>query len=151
MWITRKTDYATRAVLALALVPGRLRTAEELARHVEVSEPFMKQILAQLRDAGVVRAERGPAGGYRLNHDPADITLERIVRIFQGQLAPIECSTRSEPERCPMEDGCSLRSVWWEVRDATIAILERTTFAMLAEGAEGRWAAVGLSPAPPSR
>lgn len=151
MWITRKTDYATRAVLALAIDQGQLRTAEELSRHVEVPEPFMKQILAQLRDAGVVRSERGPSGGYRLNHNPSDITMERIVRIFQGQLAPIECSTRSEPEPCPMEQDCSLRSVWWEVRDATIAILERTTFAMLAERAEGRWTAVGLSPAPGPR
>lgn len=148
MWITRRTDYATRAVLALALTHGRQRTAEDLARHVSVSEPFMKQILAQLRDAGVVRAERGPAGGYRLNHDPGEITLERIVRICQGQLAPIECATRSEPEPCPMEHDCSLRSVWWEVRDATIAILESTTFAMLAERAEGRWKAVEFSPSP---
>ena len=43
-----------------------------------------------------------------------------------------------------MEIGCSLRSVWAEVRDATIAILERTDFADLAAQAGGPWLPVGL-------
>lgn len=148
MWITRRTDYATRAVLALSLADGEALNAEELARRVVVPESFMKQILMQLRDAGVLRSERGPAGGYRLNHDPGDITMERVVRIFEGQLAPIECATRHEPERCPMEVGCSLRSIWAEVRDVTIAILERTTFADLAARAGGRWADPSVPPVP---
>jgi len=139
MWISRKTDYATRAVLALSLANGEVLKAEELSRRVGVPVQFMKQILRQLRDAGVVRSERGPAGGYRLNHPPEDITLERIVRLFQGQLAPISCATRNSPEPCVMEDWCSLREVWREVRDATLQILERTTFATLAERAGGRW------------
>ncbi len=148
MWISRKTDYATRAVLALAIADGQRLNAQDLSRRVAVPDAFMKQILMQLRDAGVVRSERGPAGGYRLNHDPADITLERIVRIFQGQLAPIECATRHEPQPCSMEIGCSLRTVWAEVRDATIAILERTDFATLAAQSGGSWVPVGLTTKP---
>jgi DNA-binding IscR family transcriptional regulator len=74
-----------------------------------------------------------------LNHTPEEITLERVVRLFQGPLAPIACATRSEPEPCPVELGCSMRDTWREVRDATIAILERTTFADLARRAGGVW------------
>ena len=48
------------------------------------------------------------------------ITLERIVRLFQGPLAPISCATRHNPEPCPTMIGCTLRDVWAEVRDATI-------------------------------
>jgi Rrf2 family transcriptional regulator, cysteine metabolism repressor len=147
MWISRRTDYATRAVLALALAEGRALKAEELARRVVVPESFMKQILMRLRDAGVLRSERGPSGGYRLNHDPADLTMDRVVRVFQGQLAPIDCTTRSAPEPCPMQVSCSLQSVWAEVRDVTIDILERTTFADLAERAGGRWTDPTLPPA----
>jgi Rrf2 family protein len=148
MWITRKTDYATRAVLALAIADGEALNAQELSRRVVVPESFMKQILMQLRDAGVLRSERGPSGGYRLNHKPSDLTMERVVRVFEGQLAPIECATRHEPEQCPMQVGCSLRSVWSEVRDATIAILERTTFADLAATAGGRWLDPTVPPTP---
>jgi Rrf2 family protein len=149
MWITRQTDYATRAVLALALAgdraPLKLR---DLADRTSVPPAFLEQIMPQLRLAGVVRSERGPSGGYRLNHDPAEITLEHVVRVFQGQLAPIACATRSAPEPCPMEVACSLREVWTEVRDATIAILERVSFADLAQRAGGRWIDPSLPPPP---
>lgn len=61
------------------------------------------------------------------------------MRVFQGQLAPIECATRHEAEECPMTPGCSMQDVWSEVRDATITILARTTFADLAARARGPW------------
>jgi Rrf2 family protein len=149
MWITRRTDYATRAVLALTLAgPDRTMTLKELAERTETPRSVADQVMLQLRSAGLVRSERGPAGGYRLNHDPADITMERVVRIFEGQLAPIGCATRKEPEPCPMDEGCSLRTVWGEVREATIGILERTTFAELAAQAGGRWPEVVAVPDP---
>jgi Rrf2 family protein len=94
-----------------------------------------------LRTAGIVRSERGPAGGYRLNHAPEEITLERVVRLFQGQLAPIGYATRRSPDRCPKFVARSLRPAWAEVRDTTIEVLERTTFAELADRAGGTWRA----------
>ena len=140
MWISKKTDYATRAVLALALAPeGGPLKMREIAARTRVPESLLEQIMAQLRGAGIVRSGRGPQGGYRLNHAPEELTLERVVRLFQGPLAPIACATRSEPEVCPMEVGCTLLDTWREVRDATIAILERRTFADLARRAGGPW------------
>lgn len=140
MWITRRTDYATRAVLALTLAgPDTSLTINDLAARTATPRSVVEQVMPQLRSAGLVRSERGASGGYRLNHDPGEITLERVVRIFQGQLAPIGCATRREPEPCDVAVGCSLRTVWEEVRDATIAILERTTFADLARDAGGPW------------
>lgn len=140
MWISKKTDYATRAVLALALVSeGTALKMHEIAERTHVPPSLLEQIMAQLRGAGIVRSERGPQGGYRLNHSPEDITLERVVRLFQGPLAPIACATRSEPEPCPMEIGCTLLDTWREVRDATISILERKTFAEMARKARGPW------------
>lgn len=140
MWIARRTDYATRAVLALALAPGndpvKLQTISERT-HVPAS--VLEQVMLALRNAGFVRSERGPVGGYRLNRPPAEITFEQVVRLFQGPLAPISCATRKNPEPCPMMVECSLREVWEEVRDATIQILERTTFKDLAERAGGPW------------
>ena len=139
MWVSRRSDYATRAVLALALAEGGQMKLEELARRTAVPLSVLEQVMPVMRSAGIVRSERGPYGGYRLNKRPEEITLERIVRLFQGQLAPIACATRHNPEPCPMTPACSLRDVWQEVRDATIAILERTTFAELAARAGGPW------------
>jgi Rrf2 family protein len=147
MWVSRRTDYATRALLALALEDGGPLKLDEIARRTAVPQSVLEQVMPVLRTAGIVRSERGPSGGYRLNKAPEEITLERVVRLFQGQLAPIGCATRSQPEQCPMMVACSLREVWEEVRDATIAILGRTTFADLARRAGGPWTDPTLLPA----
>lgn len=140
MWVSRKTDYATRAVLALAIAGRRTLKMEELAERVQAPPSMLEQLLPVLRNDGIIRSVRGPNGGYTLNHDPADITMERVVRLFQGQLAPISCITRRNPEPCPMEDGCSLRDVAWApIRDAVLTVLGEVDFATLAQRAGAAW------------
>jgi Rrf2 family protein len=136
VWISRRTDYAARAVLALVLAEGGPLKIADIAEATEVPQSVLEQVLPILRTAGIVRSERGPAGGYRLNHAPEEITLERVVRVFQGQLAPIGYATRRSPEPVPDVVARSFLPTWAEVRDATIEILGRTTFAELAERAK---------------
>jgi Rrf2 family protein len=140
MWVSRRTDYATRAVLALAMAdtdePMRM---EELSRRTQVPPSVLEQIMPLMRNDGIVRSERGRYGGYVLNHKPEQITMERVVRLFEGQLAPIGCATRVEPEPCPMAVGCSLRFVWEDIRDAILDRLSTTTFADLVERAGDPW------------
>jgi Rrf2 family transcriptional regulator, cysteine metabolism repressor len=139
MWVSRRTDYATRALLALALDGGGPMKLEELAHRTGAPQSVLEQVMPVMRSAGIVRSERGPAGGYRLNKEPEEITLERVVRLFQGQLAPIGYATRRSPDPAPKFVADSLREAWSEVRDETIRILEQTTFADLAQRAGGRW------------
>jgi Rrf2 family protein len=139
MWVSRRTDYATRALLALALDGGGPMKLEELARRTGAPQSVLEQVMPVMRSAGIVRSERGPAGGYRMNKAPEEITLERVVRLFEGQLAPIGYATRRNPDEAPKFVADSLREAWSEVRDATIDILESTTFADLAKRAGGRW------------
>ncbi len=139
MWVSRRTDYATRAVLALTLDGGGTLKLEELADRTGAPQSVLEQVMPTLRTAGIVRSERGPAGGYRLNNPPEEITLERVVRLFQGQLAPIGYATRRNPDSCPRFVADSLREAWGDVRDATIEILEGVTFADLAKQAGGKW------------
>jgi Rrf2 family protein len=139
MWISRRTDYATRALLALSLDGDGSMKLEELAQRTGAPQSVLEQVMPVMRSAGLIRSERGPSGGYRLNKPPDEITLERVVRLFQGQLAPIGYATRRSPDSAPRFVADSLRGTWSEVRDATIEILERTTFADLAERAGGNW------------
>jgi Rrf2 family protein len=137
MWVSRRTDYATRAVLALAMADRGPLKLDEIASLTESPRSVLEQVMPTLRTAGIVRSERGPAGGYRLNRPANEITLERVVRLFQGQLAPIGYATRRNPDPCPDVVARSLLEAWAEVRDATIEILGRTTFAELAAKAVG--------------
>jgi Rrf2 family protein len=138
VWVTRRTDYATRAVLALAVADGGPLNLGQIAEATEAPRSVLEQVMPPLRTAGIVRSVRGPGGGYRLNRPAEEITLERVVRLFQGQLAPIGYATRRNPDACPDLVARSLLPVWEEVRDDTIAILERTTFADLAARAARR-------------
>ncbi len=135
MWVSRRTDYATRAVLALSVADGGPLKLDEIAAATDAPRSVLEQVMPVLRSAGLVRSVRGPGGGYSLNHTPAEITLERVVRLFQGQLAPIGYATRRAPDEAPDLVATTLRPVWEEVRDATIEILERTTFEDLARRA----------------
>ena len=136
MWISRRTDYATRAVLALAVSDGGPLKLDEIAELSGAPRSVLEQVMPTLRTAGIVRSGRGPGGGYTLNRPPAEITLERVVRLFQGQLAPIGYATRHRPDPTPPIARDTLRPVWEEVRDATIEILQRTTFEELARAAQ---------------
>ena len=128
MWVSRRTDYAARAVLALAVENGGPLRLEEIAAAVDAPRSVLEQV--------IVRSSRGPHGGHSLNRPADEITLERVVRLFEGQLAPIGYATRRNPDSCPPLVASSLRPVWEDVRDATIEILEQTTFADLAKKAQ---------------
>jgi Rrf2 family protein len=135
MWVSKRTDYATRAVLALAVAEGGPLRLEQIAAATDAPRSVLEQVMPTLRSAGIVRSVRGPGGGYSLNRPAEEITLERVVRLFQGQLAPIGYATRRHPDDAPPLVAGSLRPVWEEVRDATISILEERTFADLARAA----------------
>ena len=139
MWVSRRTDYATRAILALSLEGGGPLKLEELARRTAVPQSVLEQVMPTMRTAGIVRSERGQRWLPAQQGSRPRSGLERIVRLFQGPLAPISCATRHNPEPCPMMVGCTLRDVWEEVRDATIALLGGVTFADLAKRAGGPW------------
>ncbi len=66
MWVSRRTDYATRAILALALEGGGPLKLEALALRTAVPQSVLEQVMPTVRTAGIVRSERGPSGGYRL-------------------------------------------------------------------------------------
>ena len=147
VWVTRKTDYATRAVVALAMADDDAPLKiHDIAARTRTPASFLEQILPQLRAAGIVDSVRGPNGGYRLKMAAEEITLDRVVRLFQGPIAPIGCATASGPEPCDMSIGCAIRSTWEDVREAIVPILEGTTFADLAARSSGAWLSA-LSPA----
>lgn len=74
------------AVLDLAADPGRPQSAAEIAGRHGLSVNHMAKVLPQLARAGMVRAVRGAAGGYRIKAESSTTTLWDIVRVFE----PIE-------------------------------------------------------------
>ncbi len=83
-----KLDYACRALVRLAKrhASGEVSRIEELAEIEEIPANYLAQILAELRNGGLVDSRRGKQGGYLLARDPGEITLHEIISLVQGDL-----------------------------------------------------------------
>ena len=132
MKVSTKGDYGIRALIELAhhYGEGTIQSAEIAARQ-RIPEPYLDQLLTTLRRAGFIRSVRGPQGGHALVRPPDQLSLREVIEALEGSLAPIDCL--DERSACSQAGGCAQRSVWEEVRQATVAILERTTIADLEE------------------
>jgi len=133
MQVSAKTDYALRAVLELASSAGdRPRPVEELAQAQEIPVSFLKNILVQLRSAGVVRSRRGPDGGYQLARPADQLSLADVIRAVEGPLVGV----RGERPEAVSYGGPaeSLREVWIAVRVSLREVLEEVTVADVASG-----------------
>lgn len=132
MRLSTKGEYASRAMLELALRfaagPQHIR---DISAAQDIPERFLEQILLQLKRAGYLRSRKGPQGGYFLARPPEAISVADVIRVLDGPLAPIDCVSVTAHEICPKEDGCVLKGLWKETRDAVAEILERTTLADL--------------------
>ena len=134
MKLSKRGEYALRALIDLGLAQeaGRdLLQAREIVEKENIPEPFLEQILAQLREAGYVDARRGKYGGYFLARPADTIVMGAVVRLIDGSLAPIGCVSQSSYERCscPDEDHCGLRMLMMDVRNAIAEVMDRHTLA----------------------
>jgi len=134
MKLSKRGEYALRALIDLGLAQeaGRdLLQAREIVEKENIPEPFLEQILAQLREAGYVDARRGKYGGYFLARPADTIVMGAVVRLIDGSLAPIGCVSQSSYERCscPDEDHCGLRMLMMDVRNAVAEVMDRHTLA----------------------
>ena len=134
MRITAKADYAVRAAAELAAAVGDERPVkgETIATRQSIPQKFLENILSDLRQAGLVKSQRGVDGGYRLAKEPADVTVADIIRAVEGPLA----SVRGEaPEDCAYDGAAApLADVWIAVRAALRGVTETVTLADLANG-----------------
>jgi Rrf2 family transcriptional regulator, cysteine metabolism repressor len=95
-----------------------------IARQHDLSEHYLEQIIAPLRNNGLVKSIRGAYGGYLLTKNPEQITTGDIIRVLEGPITPVE---GIEDEQDPAK-----RDLWLRIRDAVKNVLDTTTLADLA-------------------
>ncbi len=112
MRISRKSEYALRALVAMSRVPvGRVHQICELSKSENIPVKFLEQILLALRNAGWLASKRGVGGGYTLLKKPSDLFLGEIIALLDGPIAPVPCALAkpTEPCSCPNPATCELR------------------------------------------
>ena len=112
MKISTKGRYALRMLLDLAQNQGDgYVSLKDIAQRQDVSKKYLEQIVPLLNKSNMLRTNRGYQGGYRLAKDPGDYTVGEILRITEGDLAPVACLQSGEVD-CPRAEQCLTISVW---------------------------------------
>ncbi len=131
--LSQRSKYALRAMTMLAAqTPGQLVLAADIAKQRKVPRKFLELILLDLKKHGLLHAKRGKNGGYCLARPAKKITFGEIVRITDGPLAPLACASLTayrKCEDCEDEKSCAIRKIMRCVRDASSAILDKSTLA----------------------
>jgi Rrf2 family protein len=135
MRISKKTDYALRALFTLVENYGRGPISiRELARRNDVPKRFLEQIVLDLKRKGWVDSLPGARGGILLAKPPAKITMGEVVRHFDGILAPIQCVSTSGYKRCSQEPVCRFRRVFLDARNYVTHLMDGATLESVARG-----------------
>ncbi len=128
MLITKKEQYALRAVHELALVQGdRLLKVSEIAEKQMIPVRFLEVILSKLRRSGIVSSKRGYTGGYALIEDPEKISVGDVFRGLQKDKPPITCAVCDSGSFCPYMGDCTYQPMWNKVQNAIGEIYDNTT------------------------
>ena len=90
MRITKKGQYALFFMIDLALHEGETITVKLVAKTYDLSEKYLEQVAAKLRQAGAVKVIRGSHGGYYLAKDGRDYTVGEILDTIEGQKNAVE-------------------------------------------------------------
>ena len=131
MQVSTKGRYGLRVMIELALrkKDGQV-LVDVLSQSQGISANYVHNILNSLKRAGLVRAVRGPKGGYELAKPADKITALDVVSALEGEPSVVFCVT--SPKQCPRSDGCVSKDLWVEVSAAVCDILGKYTLADLA-------------------
>jgi len=140
MMISKKTKYALKALeyLARHASEGPILISE-LAEAESIPKKFLEAILLALRKGGVLQSRIGKGGGYSLAQDARRITIASVVRILEGDFAPVQClsdTSYTRCEECVDEASCGIRLVMADVKRAMAEVLDSVTLADMVERSE---------------
>ena len=133
MKISTKGRYALRLMLDLAYNhTGSFIPIKNISQRQDISDKYLEQIITQLSRAGLVKSARGAQGGYMLAKEPQEYTVGEILRLLEGNLAPVAC-VDDPKEACTRADECVTMEVWREIKDAVNKVVDNITLADLVE------------------
>ncbi len=111
---------------------GVLRHARDISTTQDIPPHYLKQILIQLRGAGLVKSTRGPSGGHSLARPPKEITIGEILACLEGEVTGVESVLAMPCHIGVGPDYCVIKELLLKVKDLVEGLLYSTTLADLA-------------------
>jgi Rrf2 family iron-sulfur cluster assembly transcriptional regulator len=129
--LTRRGDYAVRAMLALGQHSGDdWLSVPAVSAAMAIPERFLPRVMADLVEAGLVVGRRGRTGGYRLARPAVAISLLDIIAAAEREPDPRKCILRGGP--CGLDGHCAVHDAFTGAREAMLDRLGATTLAEVA-------------------
>lgn len=130
--ISTRGRYALRVMIDLAEHAGGFTPMKDVAARQGISLKYLEQIMPALSKNGLVEGIHGKGGGYRLTRSPEEYTAGEILRVTEGDLAPVAClACGAEP--CARSESCKTVPLWRGFQALTNDYFDGVTLASLAE------------------
>ncbi len=117
MLVSTRGRYALRVMIDLAEhQSGGYIPMKDVAQRQEISLKYLERILPALAKNGLIEGVQGKGGGYRLTRAPEEYRVGDILRLTEGDLAPVAC-LECGAELCDRAEKCRTRSMWTGFHD----------------------------------
>jgi len=114
--LSSKARYAVMAMVDLARhANGNPVSLAEIAEREEISLPYLEQLFAKLRRAGLVKSVRGPGGGYLLAHDRDETRIADIILAVDEPIRAVRCTPGSAVGCRGDRSRCLTHDLWEEL------------------------------------
>ena len=125
-----------RAMVDLALhAEGGPVPRSDIAQRQEISAHYIEQLFVKLRKAGLVRAVKGPGGGYTLARKAEDIRAGDVIRAVEGPIALVYCVDPQNGRPCHRMPRCVTHLLWRKLSKEMARVLDSVTLKDLCEQA----------------
>lgn len=129
--ISTKGRYSIRILLDLAIHRnGEYIPMKDVAERQGISLKYIERILPVLKENGLIDSVHGKGGGYKLTREPDQYTLWEILRLTEGDLAPVACLKNGAPS-CDKAAECRTLPVWKNYYKMTVDYFSGITLADL--------------------
>ena len=133
MIVSTKGRYALWVMVHFATKgAGNYIPLKEIAEAEGISQKYLESIMTVLSKAGFVDAVHGKGGGYRLNREPKEYTVGSILKLTEGNLAAVSCTSQG-PAACSRSTCCQTKPMWDRLDAMIDSFFEGITLADLLE------------------
>jgi len=133
--LTQRTRYSMLALGKLAREYGKgPLSIQDIAESEKIPKRFLESILLELKKNAILGSRMGKKGGYFLLREPEAIDLLEIIRLFEGSIAFLACTSVRCYQPCEHtkdEASCPIRNIFMDIRESIIRKLAVTTVADL--------------------
>ena len=136
MMVSTRGRYALRVLIDLAEHNnGAYIPMKDVAARQEISLKYLERILPTLTKAKLIEGVHGKGGGYKLTRAPEKYTVGEVLRLTEGDLAPVSCLECSAAP-CPRSADCRTLGLWQELNRRINDFLDSKTLADLMQTGE---------------